>query len=308
MPDYSTGTSETFIRATVALIKKTMSVAVLIGAGVRESSEDDLKIPSWTQNWIDPGEIDLHFGPYRYLAANMHRATFSGARIHPLELFGNYSVEGLMLAFIGLEMDTIEEVGGIMQREWVHSNPTQYKNLYRDWFQMSLSGRYTSNSASFWRTINYGLVIKKNRRTIGSRSPNQVFSKLQPDDAGPGFDDSEYEKNLNLPNLLSEPQPGHPNFATVEMMTHRRRFFVTREGKFGLGPAGILSGDKVYILPSGPVPFILRLLQPGELDKPCTHTKGPCFVLVGDCYLDGIMSGEALKDIDDRDRKDIHLH
>jgi hypothetical protein len=83
-------------------------------------------------------------------------------------------------------------------------------------------------------------------------------------------------------------------------MTHRRNFFVIRESKFGLGPPGILSCDKVYILPSGPVSFILRLLQPGEVDKPCTHTKGPCFVL-------GIMSGEAMKEIDDRGREDIHL-
>jgi hypothetical protein len=92
------------------------------------------------------------------------------------------------------------------------------------------------------------------------------------------------------------------------MMTHRRKFFVTKEGRFGLGPPGIISGDKVYILPSGRVPFILRLLQPGEVDEPCTRTKEPCFVLVGDCYLNGIMSGEAVKEIDDRDRKEIHLH
>jgi hypothetical protein len=99
-----------------------------------------------------------------------------------------------MLAFVGLEMDTIEEVRDIIQREWVQSGLTQYRNLYRDWFQMTESGRYTSNSVSFWRTINYGLAIKKNRRTIGSRSANQVFSKLRPHDSGPGVGDSGYEK------------------------------------------------------------------------------------------------------------------
>lgn len=60
-----------------------------------------------------------------------------------------------------------------------------------------------------------------------------------------------------------------------------RRFFVTRNGYYGLGPHSMLPRDKVVVLFGADVPFILR--QAGDRWK-----------LVGECYLNGIMHGEAI--------------
>ena len=63
-----------------------------------------------------------------------------------------------------------------------------------------------------------------------------------------------------------------------------RRLFATDRGYIGLGPAEIQKGDHVYILSGGEIPYILR---------PVSGSRPRTFELVGDCYLHGIMYGEA---------------
>jgi hypothetical protein len=59
-------------------------------------------------------------------------------------------------------------------------------------------------------------------------------------------------------------------------MSVNRVFFITKEGRMGLGPANTQMGDKVCILCGGQVPFLLR---EGEI----------YWKLVGDAYVDGVM-------------------
>lgn len=62
-----------------------------------------------------------------------------------------------------------------------------------------------------------------------------------------------------------------------------RRFFVTRDGYFGLAPPSVEQGDAIFILRGGRVPFLLRKVSDTE------------HMIVGECYVHGIMHGEALK-------------
>lgn len=63
------------------------------------------------------------------------------------------------------------------------------------------------------------------------------------------------------------------------------RFVTTVAGRCGIAPSGVLPGDVVAILSGGKVPFLLRKgFKPG----------GGVF-LIGQCYIDGIMFGEAVQ-------------
>ncbi|PMD57267.1 uncharacterized protein K444DRAFT_483861, partial [Hyaloscypha bicolor E] len=64
-----------------------------------------------------------------------------------------------------------------------------------------------------------------------------------------------------------------------------RRFFVTKKGYFGIGPAELEEGDEIYILAGGKVPLVLR---------PLPESQPNTFELVGDCYVHGVMDGEAV--------------
>ncbi|KAK4625159.1 uncharacterized protein CLAFUR5_05811 [Fulvia fulva] len=63
-----------------------------------------------------------------------------------------------------------------------------------------------------------------------------------------------------------------------------RRFFITAEGYFGLGPLSTLPGDDVHIVSGGKTPYIIR-----PLEAPDGHA------LVSDAYVQELMAGEALE-------------
>lgn len=64
-----------------------------------------------------------------------------------------------------------------------------------------------------------------------------------------------------------------------------RRFCVTAEGRIGLVPHNALAGDLVVVLHGAQVPFVIR---------PSAATGGRQYELVGECYVHGLMDGEAL--------------
>ncbi|KAI0149059.1 heterokaryon incompatibility protein-domain-containing protein [Pestalotiopsis sp. NC0098] len=73
-----------------------------------------------------------------------------------------------------------------------------------------------------------------------------------------------------------------------EITSDRRseHYFHTREGHVGTTPGSVRIGDVISVLPGGSVPFLLR----PALEK----TQNDCYQLMGPCYVQGIMFGEAL--------------
>jgi hypothetical protein len=61
--------------------------------------------------------------------------------------------------------------------------------------------------------------------------------------------------------------------------------FISREGHLVLGPKVTKVGDVICIFQGGPVPFVLRQLGGDE------------YLLVGECYVHGIMDGEAISNV-----------
>lgn len=88
---------------------------------------------------------------------------------------------------------------------------------------------------------------------------------------------------------------------------HNRRFFVTGNGFFGLGPRDLRAGDEVHILGGTPVPFILRpyVARTGGPAGPDEDRRTPTVLdaigeddlklyrMVGECYIHGYMHGQV---------------
>jgi hypothetical protein len=79
-----------------------------------------------------------------------------------------------------------------------------------------------------------------------------------------------------LPTVLSG------TFNRVISIAFGRKLAITDKGRFALLPSLAERGDVICILFGCSVPVVLRY-------------AGKCWKLVGECYLDGIMRGEALK-------------
>jgi hypothetical protein len=62
-----------------------------------------------------------------------------------------------------------------------------------------------------------------------------------------------------------------------------RKFFLSSSGYMGLGPLALQEGDMICILLGCDVPLLIR-------------KEGDYYRLVGECFVWGLMDGEALKD------------
>ncbi|KAF2498798.1 hypothetical protein BU16DRAFT_605260 [Lophium mytilinum] len=61
-----------------------------------------------------------------------------------------------------------------------------------------------------------------------------------------------------------------------------RRFFLTQDGRMGIGPKTMKEGDMIVVLFGGKVPFVVR-------------PSGTRFRFIGECYVPGLMKGEAVE-------------
>jgi hypothetical protein len=72
----------------------------------------------------------------------------------------------------------------------------------------------------------------------------------------------------------------------LKLSVTMRAFFITDDGRMGLGPTSTAEGDIVHVLPGGNLPFILRQADPPTSVK--QHIRvSQTFSLVGDCFLHG---------------------
>ncbi len=81
--------------------------------------------------------------------------------------------------------------------------------------------------------------------------------------------------------------------------TQYQRFFTTYKGYMGLGDVP-QANDEIWILFGGNVPFILRRYpdRSGHADS---------YSLVGDCYVHGIMDGEAMEALGEKESREVCL-
>jgi hypothetical protein len=72
--------------------------------------------------------------------------------------------------------------------------------------------------------------------------------------------------------------------------TWRRKLVVTAQGYLGLVPNAARKGDSICLLLGCSLPVILRPLSDGNASQ-----AAPRWKFVGECYIYGIMDGEAMK-------------
>lgn len=72
----------------------------------------------------------------------------------------------------------------------------------------------------------------------------------------------------------------------TDKVLYHSRFFISEDGFLGLAGRHIMPGDRICVLAGGRLPFVLRPLEPNA-DR---------FKLVCECFVKGIMDGEATRD------------
>ncbi|PGH27995.1 hypothetical protein AJ80_00250 [Polytolypa hystricis UAMH7299] len=100
----------------------------------------------------------------------------------------------------------------------------------------------------------------------------------------------ELNKSINWPawtesgKNISLPPDGVDYYHSLRNRYGRRRLFVSNKRYIGLGPASMLEGDEIWVLPGAGAAFVLR-----------REGQEGTFRLVGEAYVHGIMDGEAVE-------------
>lgn len=81
-------------------------------------------------------------------------------------------------------------------------------------------------------------------------------------------------------------------------VANQRKVFIVKKGLIGLGPGAMKKGDWVAVLLGADVPFVIREIGGEQRDAAAPFPEDVRFQLVGECYVDGLMTGAAVKGVE----------
>lgn len=247
--------------------------------------------PSWVPNWMHQTHHRLFSGSPTYKA--------SAKPLQSLHIDPN----GSLLKCQGIEVGTIDGLGVTCYDSEEPKVSTDFMHQPRS--RMNSYGSTENVRAVIWK------VLVGNRTPGGKVAPesyacllNCAIDPIEETDEGASWRGKRTFNRLLKANceleigghtlgsfFSSETQVDLDPIAMRDALERMfrfwrpRRLLVTHEGKLGAGPPAMLPGDKIFVVLGSSVPMVLRL---------CTNGT---YKLVGCCYLQGCMEGEALRDL-----------
>ena len=240
-------------------------------------------LPSWAPNW-DTYQTHILSEP-----VSPHRA--HGHTVPKLSI----DAEVLILRVQGVQIDTVSTCSAPLAEREFHIGASGHalaiESIWRDvcgQTSFNLEQRYVHNTDSallaYMQTLSNGGVATAAR---AKRSYHDISTQEWLVQAAAyliralGFSDAVAE---NLTALAAQAAEGdYEKWSRAANGASKNRVFArTEKGYFVLGPKVMEEGDVVCVLHGGKMPFALR---------PCGGGK---YLLVGECYVHGIMDGEFM--------------
>ncbi len=137
-------------------------------------------------------------------------------------------------------------------------------------------------------------MLKNGTLVVTGYSPARAFRDTDPFIA-------DYYENIGDSDSLMMADGNTHYHARLASCLPIHSFFTTKGGLMGLGPRNAQVGDSVIVMSGSRIPFLLRSTRLGQVLLDETVNKLRLiwqYQVIGDCYVHGIMNGEAVKDMD----------
>lgn len=250
-------------------------------------------LPSWVPDWRAIKNPDPFL---RYST----RTKFSAATTMPLRIW--FSDHGQVLNVVGEVVDAIKRIGPepkfcrIITTFMMEQPNISRAKATQEWLQAcqkqasDTNGKMTRKRfEEFWRTMTCGLTADGHPvpAEYGGHFEKYVdFLKHNITEIKVSSGESKEWRDSGMVIGIGEDHPNWKRFALIESSlekwSSRRRLCTTSKGGLASVPPKAQDGDLICIIYGGEVPYVLRPHAPGV------------YTLVGECYVDGIMHGEAL--------------
>ncbi|KAF8849133.1 hypothetical protein BDZ45DRAFT_810221 [Acephala macrosclerotiorum] len=265
IPDYTLSKQEVYRRLALCLIRKQEKLHVF--KGQRTLNEH---YPSWIYDWSSDPDDELYYIECRRLEIEAYRASKGTKPVAQSHSDGRLSIDGVLF-------DRVVQMGQACEK-----NPSGRLKALREWYNIC---RNASNdlSPTVWRENFLRTVTGDATYSFNSDPSKHHIIVRAPADQEDVFD--AWLKHMESP--IAHRSSGDNSVDMfddlIRIMTRGLKFFLTEKGFMGIGNAEV--DDQVWVLLGGDVPFLLR-----------RDTASASYFLVGDCFVHGIMDGEALED------------
>ncbi|KAH7129464.1 heterokaryon incompatibility protein-domain-containing protein [Dactylonectria estremocensis] len=248
--------------------------------------ERDATLPSWV-----PDFGTLHSFKTINLATtgigtaltlgSLYNASLGDADWNPPKFLDD---DDYVLQMEGVSVDEVRNIGDVCPRfpDGWERREAQLRAIIDQWRQLvpKTEDEYIGGGSvveAFWRTVTFDLLLTDRDYLAGN--PNRRDTRLPKGAAGMPPTTAEEEAEVRE-GIVDAPPP-----KTVLEKLGERRFFVTKAGYFGLGPAYTQAGDIACVLRGALFPTVVR---------PTTNHR---YTMVGECFVHGIMDGEMIDSV-----------
>lgn len=182
-----------------------------------------------------------------------------------------------ILALTGVVVDWIQDTSTPMPTHF--TSFSEHVRILRDWWSFAKAGDKTFESVRF-------------KTFAATMTATSAADDDDHDHAGPA-DKPDFERWKALLSQLLEGSFVEADLTSSGLMFRhltavlKRRLFRTVSGRLGVGPYRLRRRDPVWVFGGGPTPFVLRRSRKYWRAR---HE----YVLIGHCYLHGVMDGEAV--------------
>jgi hypothetical protein len=266
----------------------TSSTNLTIFALIRYVNEGK-PLPSWSVDFA----ADARWEQISYVVMGYHHMGWHSIREKPNKASGSLPVDMSVspsddiLALKGLLLDVVSTPCEIMSRSNLDSSGSQVLFAWKAAYEY-MTKRFSDLARAFMVTLTANWVLTDSEMMEHEPLSNFWAYLWQAyDQHVKGEKDHDVAKE-ELQRVL-EPQstadPGDANLYRLHLNAayNRRMFFTNHKQFLGLGPKSTREGDILCVLFGGATPFVLR-------------PDGEQFRFVGECYVYGLMNGEAIRD------------
>ncbi|KAJ4987096.1 nol1 nop2 sun family protein [Stagonosporopsis vannaccii] len=279
-PDYNSTPRIAYTRATMGWISESRVLDIL--SCVHGERSDSLNIPTYVPDLSIPTSLQsTHLTLERHDAMEsfFHAAQDSEARV---SLCPSFEVTTHAI-FMDNILKTVDEETvsswGTMDEEREHtcsSNNNSNNNS-------DMLTRYVPLLRACWQTICGGILPR-----VVSDDVDEGFRLVQDNDY------AVFQKWCSWDEGMTSDAEALAFNSAATMAQEGRNFAITNTGYIGLIPEKAKPGDHLVLMPGGKVPYILRRVRESKKRR---HWKKRNAVrryeFIGDCYIHGIMHGEA---------------
>lgn len=271
-PNYKLAPSDLYTNATIAWIQLSRNLYII--SSVDRITFPNPDLPSYVPDFN--AEIT---DPYKQMWFDLRLETLALYNASKNEIEVTTALPSLQLLTKAIFVDTIIETETHPERidEILFAGSASPESVRR---------RYTTPSKTIWKTLCGGVIVHYEAITNEAKFRLVTDSDCLADWGGRSPTHSEQRNDDR--DIVTFPQ-------TVAIVKLGRRLAITTSGYLGLIPEAAEPGDHVVIMPGGRVPYIIRQLEGAyehhTSDGVSTFTER--YEFIGDCYIHGIMFGEA---------------